>query len=210
MRSVAAFVNATFSSSPSISAVTVRCLSFSRQVVQHQSDRGPFATCEVCSQLVSMLLKSLLQLPHRVALVLRLVIEFPELVVDVGPVSHCSCRLLYEGQFVGHRCTLVYPRLLACVLELLQLRRLQLDLAVDASRQSLVLKLLERGHERLQMAKHFFQMRSPLRACVRRRSRSGCTYHARRLCCLSCRMPEMTTPKTHERTSIPSSANLRI
>ena len=96
IRSVAAFVNATFSSTPSISAITVRCLPFFRQVVQHLSDRGPFVTFEVCSQLVSMLLKSLLQLPHPVALVLRLVIEFLELVVDVGPVSHCGLQLPLE------------------------------------------------------------------------------------------------------------------
>ena len=59
-------------------------------------------------------------------------------------------------------------------------------------------------------------MRSPLRACVRRRSRSGCASHARRLCCLSwlldavvLRMPELTPPKTHKRTTIPSFANLQ-
>ena len=69
------------------------CLSFFGQVVKHQSDRGPFVTFEVCSQLVSLLLKSLLQLPQPFALVLRLVIEFPELVVDAGPVSHCSFQL---------------------------------------------------------------------------------------------------------------------
>ena len=39
-------------------------------------------------------------------------------------------------QFVGHCCTIVDPRFLAHVLELLQLRRLQLDFAVDASRHS--------------------------------------------------------------------------
>ena len=85
-------------------------------------------------------------------------------------------------QFVSHRCTLVYPRPLVRVLELLQVRGLQLDLAVDASRQSLIPEVLERGRERPQPAEHFFQMRSPLRACVRRRSRSGGAYHARRLC----------------------------
>ena len=125
--------------------------------------------------------------------------------------------LLYARQLVGHCCTLVYPRYLAHVLELLQLRRVQLDLAVDASRQSLVPAVLEGGHESPQPAKHWLQMRSPLRACVRRRSRSGCAYHARRLCCLSrlldavvLRVPEMTPPKTHKRTSIPSFANLRM
>ena len=44
---------------------------------------------------------------------------------------------------------------LARVLEFLPLRRLQLDL-VNASRQSLVPEVLERGHEGPQQAKHFF------------------------------------------------------
>ena len=57
-----------------------------------------FVTFEVCSQLVSLPLQFLLQLPHPVALALRVLFEFPELVVDVGPacVSHCSVQTRLE------------------------------------------------------------------------------------------------------------------
>ena len=91
---VVALVNATSSSSPSVSAVTVRCLLLFGQVVQHQSDRDPFVTFEVCSHLVSVPLQFLLQLPHPVTLAFRVLFEFLELVVDVGPdrVSHCSVQ----------------------------------------------------------------------------------------------------------------------
>ena len=43
------------------------------------------------SQLDSVLFKFLLQLPHPVALVIRVLFGFPELVADVGPahVSYC-------------------------------------------------------------------------------------------------------------------------
>ena len=85
MRFVVALVNATSFSSPSVSAVTVECLFLFGQVVQHQSDRDLFVTFEVCSQLVSLPLQSFLQLPHPIALALRFLIEFPELVVEAGP-----------------------------------------------------------------------------------------------------------------------------
>ena len=126
----------------------------------------------------------------------------------LAPVCEPVCRSPLRTRFSTP--SFGRPRVLAA-------RGLQLDLAVNASRQSLVPKVLECGHEGPQQAEHLFQMRSPLRACVRRRSRFGCACHSRRLCCLCwlldavvLRMPEMTPTKTHKRTSIPSFANLRM